>query len=460
MSTEPLDFASSELLNDLNPKWWYLYGAAYDFSDFVWRHPGGEQAISLGQGRDCTALFESYHTRLPSKEMLRKYKVSKEEGIGDKVSIDNATFEFNDDGFYHRLKKKTIEYFERNGIEHTKGGFAEICGWILNLTVFAVSCYYSFCVVIPGSSVMAMVCGVSKSLLVVRSTHSASHFAFSVYPALNRFVYWLNMTICGDTPAQWTAKHVVAHHIDTNVTPIDDDTMYPIKRVLPSLQRHWLHRFQHLYIWLLYAFVFVPWTLSHNIKFMVGVFLNQGRVYEGMVQCRHNSVRDWMESVSCIAIQWFIRLLPFWCLSSWWNAVVISCIFEMSSSVWFSLQFAVNHETLESVYNECAGHHNEVFSDFNGHRDFGAHQVMTSHNYSVGKWMALQVSGGLNYQIEHHLYPSVHNKHYPALSKIVQETAAEFDLPYHASSSFWVGVRKHAQLLYIMGNYDSPKKTL
>jgi len=268
------------------------------------------------------------------------------------------------------------------------------------------------------------------------------------------------MAVVGDTPAQWTAKHVVAHHIDTNITPIDDDTMYPIKRVLPSLERLWLHRFQHIYIWALYAFVFVPWTVSHNIKFFVGLFLNEGKVYEGIVQCRHDTVFEWMESISCIVIQWIIRLLPFLCLPTWWQAIAISLIFELSSSVWFSLQFAVNHETLESVYNGSAGHHNEVFTELNLHRDFGAHQVITSHNYSVGKWTALHVSGGLNYQIEHHLFPSVHNRHYPALSKIVRETAKEFNLPYNASDTFWVGLRKHAKLLYVMGRYDESRDIL
>ena len=170
---------------------------------------------------------------------------------------------------------------------------------------------------------------------------------------------------------------------DTNITPIDDDTMYPIKRVLPSLQRHWLHRFQHIYIWFLYAVVFVPWTVSHNIKFVAGLLVNGGRVYEGIVECRHDSLLDWLESVSCIAIQWGIRMVPFLCLPSWWQAIAISIIFELSSSVWFSLQFAVNHETLESVHNGSAGHHNRVFTDSNLHRDFGAHQVITSYAASL-----------------------------------------------------------------------------
>ena len=45
-----------------NPYYWLIHGHEYDLNDFVRRHPGGKEAILLGRGRDCTALFESYHS--------------------------------------------------------------------------------------------------------------------------------------------------------------------------------------------------------------------------------------------------------------------------------------------------------------------------------------------------------------------------------------------------------------
>eukprot|EP00484_Ammonia_sp_Unknown_P014921 CAMPEP_0197080042 /NCGR_PEP_ID=MMETSP1384-20130603/213932_1 /TAXON_ID=29189 /ORGANISM="Ammonia sp." /LENGTH=463 /DNA_ID=CAMNT_0042518923 /DNA_START=32 /DNA_END=1423 /DNA_ORIENTATION=- len=460
MSTVPLDRKSSEPLNNLDARYWYLYGEAHDFSDFISRHPGGQQAICLGRGRDCTALFESYHTRLPSKELLSKYKVKPTgAATSNNVYCNNDTFTFNEEDFYHTLKRRAVQYFERNNYQHTKGGCNEIFWWIVNVLVFVVSGYFSFCMVVPipfVSAVCAIIWGVSKSLMVIRSTHGASHYAFSNFPRFNRFVYWFNMCLVGDTPQQWTAKHVLAHHIDTNITPIDDDTMYPIKRVLSSYDRYWYHAYQHVYIWFLYFFVYLPWTISHNIKFIYGALFNHGKIYESVVECYYNSLLDYLESVSCIIVTHCIRLLPFFCLPTWTHAIIIALIAEFSSSVWFSLQFAVNHEVLETVDNGSAGHHNVTFSDKNKNRDFGAHQMITSHNYSVGFWPTLHLSGGLNYQIEHHLFPSVHYKHYPELGKIVESTAKEFNLPYTKSSSFMQGVWRHCKLLYIMGNNDKP----
>ena len=197
MSTEPLDFESSKPLNNLDPKLWYLYGKAYDFRDFVVRHPGGKQAILLGQGRDCTALFESYHTNLPSNELIKKFRVPDDDDKVKSLKLDK-TFTFDDDGFYHTLKKRTVKYFKDNQIKHTKGGVIEVLLWLLNISIFFVSGYYSLVVRLPfGSSICGIIFGISKSLMVIRSTHAASHYSFSVYPALNRFVYWFNMALLG-----------------------------------------------------------------------------------------------------------------------------------------------------------------------------------------------------------------------------------------------------------------------
>lgn len=181
------------------------------------------------------------------------------------------------------------------------------------------------------------------------------------------------------------------------------------------------------------------------------------KIYEGIVQCRFNGLFDYFEAASCIFIHWILRLLPFIYLPTWSQAIIISLITEFSSSIWFSLQFAVNHETFEAVNNASADYHNKVFTDSNKNRDFGAHQVITSHNYSIDYPLTLELSGGLNYQIEHHLYPSIHYKYYPDLSKIVQKTCKEYELPYNYSKSFFIGIFKHYQLLRTMGNYDIPK---
>ena len=74
------------------------------------------------------------------------------------------------------------------------------------------------------------------------------------------------MMLSGTTPTQWTAKHVIAHHVETNVVPVDDDTMYPMKRVLVALPRLAYHRYQHIYMWLMYLVTLPLWTASNAVK--------------------------------------------------------------------------------------------------------------------------------------------------------------------------------------------------
>ena len=97
----------------LNPQWWYLRGRAYDLSDFVAAHPGGEQAINLGRGRDCTALFESYHVRLPSQSMLDRYQVISH-SQGDKkypLRINHEPYTFDESGFFRTVKRRARDHF-------------------------------------------------------------------------------------------------------------------------------------------------------------------------------------------------------------------------------------------------------------------------------------------------------------------------------------------------------------
>ena len=278
------------------------------------------------------------------------------------------------------------------------------------------------------------------------------------------------MALVGDTPAQWTAKHVLGHHVDTNIVPGDDDTMYPIKRVLPCLERRWWHKWQHIYIWFLYALVFVPWSTSHQLKIAIpaiSAFLailnklihgeNGGidwsiftdlPIYEGHVRVRLHSWHVWIETLSCIFITNLIRFTPFIFLSSWLNAILISLIFELSSSLWFSLQFAVNHETGSAVKSSYQS------IDSPDYRDWGMHQLITSHDYSNGSGLALHLSGGLSMQIAHHLFPSIHYKFYPAMSKIIERTANEFGYPYNVSGTFFSAIQSHYRLLKKMGSND------
>ena len=113
--------------------------------------------------------------------------------------------------------------------------------------------------------------------------------------------------------------------------PYDDDTMYPVKRVLPVFERQWWHSYQHMYIWIFYSFLYYPWTLSHNIKLIFGILFRNFKVYEGTVLVKLQDYTDWIETISAIVIHHTMRILPFVFLPTWWQAIFIAFLAEWSS---------------------------------------------------------------------------------------------------------------------------------
>jgi linoleoyl-CoA desaturase len=83
------------------------------------------------------------------------------------------------------------------------------------------------------------------------------------------------------------------------------------------------------------------------------------------------------------------------------------------------------------------------------------HQLRTTCNFSPKSRIFSWFVGGLNYQIEHHLFPNISHVHYRKISKIVKETALEFNIPYHVYPNFSVVLWEHAKHLWRLGNSQS-----
>lgn len=109
------------------------------------------------------------------------------------------------------------------------------------------------------------------------------------------------------------------------------------------------------------------------------------------------------------------------------------------------MNFQVNHvtEMAQRFHTDKAGI---------VHEDWAKIQVMGSTNFASGSWLWNHLSGGLNHQIEHHLFPTISHIHYPMLQPIVQKTCQEFDVPYHSYESFWAAIKSHFALLYSLSS--------
>jgi len=266
--------------------------------------------------------------------------------------------------------------------------------------------------------------------MITRTAHAASHHAFSSISAVNRIAYRLAMVAMGGSAEHWTNQQVVRHHIETNIIPIDYDTMYPVKRVLDSYKPLWFHRYQHLYMWALYPITMVAWTLG-DIAY---AFHPRNKPFDRLASL---SI-----SIAFILHAW---VLPFLCLPSA-DAWAVLRTEVVVSSIFFSMQFVVNHEVVGTE-----GHSTD--------RDWGEYQVLSSHDYGIApsktpSWSEMlycHLSGGLNNQIAHHLYPSTHFSHYPRITRAIRDVCREEGVPFQESPTIFHAISKHYMHLKEMG---------
>jgi fatty acid desaturase len=418
-----IDFDKEKDFELRKRNWWIIDGKAYDFSGFVKRHPGGSAAIGLAKGLDCTELFRTYHLmKTPGDSILKKYEVKLEQPYD--FGMSNYTFEEN--GFLQTARGRVRQYFIQEK-KSSKASIAWQVGAIFGIFILLGLYYPAY---IMGSVIAALVHGFLKGFLAITGGHAMSHFSLFTKGSLNTLVFRFCSPFVLSAHNIWSTSHIVSHHVHT-LTHDDLQDNYPVKRIQPSLPFMWFHRFQHVYIWIVYLFGLPLWTFAD-------FFASIPTLFTGKHHMRHLGIAERLENTIGLTINIFITiLLPFFFLK-FPHALLVCLCSNIPASLMTVIQIAVNHEVPETQ--------NKV-DPKNVKIDWGAHQVLTSHNFGVNSKIALHMSGGLNMQVEHHLFPSVHYTHFHAIAPIVQQTCKEFGLTYNTSSSIFEAVKKHYNLL-------------
>lgn len=423
-------------------KLWYIHGKAYDLREFFGNHPGGKEALIMAQGLNCTELFESYHfARRPPEFLLERFRVSKENTHLDKKVLEDDLFEleslndlekdellgerflFEENGFYNTIKRRVRAHFEKNNLQARGTTFWQVIAIIQLVSIFFLM-YPAF---IMGNIFGAIIYGAFKGVAAVGTGHSMSHYSL-FKGKWNVIIFRIASPLVLSNPEIWSTSHVISHHVNT-LTPIDLQDNYPLKRIQPAMPHMWFHRFQHFYIWAIYLLGLPLWTT-------VDFFSTFPTLFTGKHEMRYFPLSQRIENVFVFAANLTLTVFfPFFFLG-FYHALTVSLLSNAVASLIVVLQITVNHEVPECM----AKLPDEKI-------DWGIHQVLTSHDYSVKSPFWLHASGGLNMQIEHHLFPSLHYVHYHDVAKIVSEACKEYNLPYNTSTSLFDALCKHYRIL-------------
>jgi linoleoyl-CoA desaturase len=265
--------------------------------------------------------------------------------------------------------------------------------------------------------------------------HDANHGAYARSRLVNRLAAH-SLDLIGGSSYVWRAKHL-AHHTYTNVADHDPDIdALPFARFEPTQPRRFWHRYQHLYIWLLYAFVAVRWQAVTDFT-----FLARGSVGRS----RFQRPRGWnlagLVAGKALFLTWAV-LLPLQ-LHSPGHVLVVFLIVSAVASLALTITFQLSH-CLEEATTLAPDRRSDTL-------EWHVHQVQATSNFASRNPMVRWYVGGLNHQIEHHLFPRVPHTLHPQLADIVRQTAIDCGIPYTSHPSTWTALRSHTRWLKQMG---------
>lgn len=341
--------------------------------------------------------------------------------------------------FHAELKRRINNYFDEKG-KSTTGNMTLYSKAIILLIAFVVV-YVHLVFFTPPTWVAILECLVLGGIVAgigFNVMHDGAHGSFSKNKWVNQLAAF-SLNILGGSSFMWNVKHNVIHHAYTNVDGMDDDIdIQPWMRMSSTQPKYKMHKYQHIYFWFLYALLYILWIfiLDYNKYFRSKI---------GNVPLKKMSFADhftfWAFKVFNLAlyvglpiyvlgfVPWLVGFLVF----TTFAGLVISIVFQLAHTVEHTA-FPVPDENTGRLEDEWA-----------------VHQLKTTANFATDNKIVCWLVGGLNFQIEHHLFPKISHVHYPAISKIIRKACEEYNIPYIVYPKTRYAIASHVSFLKQMG---------
>jgi linoleoyl-CoA desaturase len=278
--------------------------------------------------------------------------------------------------------------------------------------------------------------------------HDANHGTYSPNKKVNNLVGFI-LEIIGGYSVTWKIQHNVLHHTYTNIAGLDEDIdNIKLLRFSPRQPRYWFHRYQYLYAWFFYAIMTLYWMTVKDYRQVV-----RYKQHDLLVKQRV-SLKQALFRISLYKVFYYsyIMVLPILFSGMPWYFVLFGfLIMHFTAGLFLACIFQPSHIMEASAFAA------PIVTDGKSQMEdsWAVHEVANTTNFSPQSKFLSWFIGGLNYQIEHHLFTGICHVHYPKIAPIVKSTAQEFALPYHEQPTFIKALREHEKMLKILGREDS-----
>lgn len=345
--------------------------------------------------------------------------------------------------FIAELRTRVSEYFDTNNISKF-GNLNLVVKAIFMFSLYLVPYVLMLLGVInsfAGVFAAWILIGMGKAGVGMAIMHDANHGTFAKNRGMNNFLS-KSLYFVGGFPLNWQYQHNTLHHGFTNIDGHDEDIdPGPVMRLSPHKPLLKVHRFQHIYGWFLYGLMTLSWVTTKDFVQLnryrkAGVTLNTNKPYKQLFIILILAKLIYYTAFIVIPI----IVLPF----AWYWVFVFFFVMHFTAGFILTTVFQTAHVVTATVY---------PLPDHSGNMEnnWAVHQLLTTSNFAPRNKFLSWFIGGLNYQIEHHLFPNISHVHYSKISELVREMADKYYLPYHVQPGFLRAVIEHGRMLKKLG---------
>lgn len=356
--------------------------------------------------------------------------------------MPKITFNNSNNTFFQSVRKSVDAYFKTHQLKRTGNWKLYLKAWILlpaaiGIYLFLLSGHYPWVIGILASVLF----GLTLVCIAFNVMHDACHSSFSEKKWVNNLM-GLTMNALGSNAFIWKIKHNVIHHTYTNIDGVDDDiAKSPVLRLCSTQKWMPIHRFQFLYMFVLYGVSSLAWAGGSD-------FINYFRRRIHHTPITRIDVKEHLIFwISKLLYAFFYILLPIYVLG-WQPWLTGFLVIHVTMGLSLSVVFQLAHIVEKTTFDVADGTHKIIGSEW------ALHEIRTTADFAPESRIISWLVGGLNFQIEHHLFPQVSHIHYAALSKIVRQQCELFGLPYNYYPTAWQALFSHVRLMRKLGDRD------
>ncbi len=343
------------------------------------------------------------------------------------------------------LRQKVNTHFKESNISKY-GGFAIVLKSLILLlmlfipySILFIGNHNSLTMLLLVITMGAAIAGLGMSVM-----HDCIHGSFSSSSKLNSF--WgsiVYVITTGGNPICWRLQHNVLHHRFTNIHGVDEDlNPYGFMKFSPHDKQKSIFRFQHIYAIFLYCLTTLIWVL-HKEFFQLKRYFSMG-----LIKSKEQYQREvaFLIISKCIYFGYLLVIPLLFLNINLFQWIIGFVVMHSVTGLILSLVFQLAH-VIENTDYPLPDKSNNM-----GH-DWASHQIKTTTNFSPNNRLLTWFIGGLNYQIEHHFFPTISHIHYPKIANLIEQTVKEYGLTYRCYPTFIQAIKAHFKHLHSLGNH-------